>query len=223
MERDELIRLYPRLYHMAAPGAWDGITKHGLLSTAALLDLFEVPEPRRTEMITRRRPTAMKIEHPTHGTAVVRDNIPLSEAKLAAALTDMTVEQWLHALNRRVFFFLQRQRLDRLLAARAYRARSHLVITVDTALLLDHIAAEKVTLSRINTGSTAYAAAPRGSATFRSIADYPHPHRRRALASASDIAELCVDHSVPDVTMVALQAELHTPDGKAPVWVRSGG
>jgi hypothetical protein len=39
----------------------------------------------------RRRAVSVTISHPEHGTAVVRDNIPLSESKLAAALTDMTV------------------------------------------------------------------------------------------------------------------------------------
>lgn len=56
----------------------------------------------------------------------------LSESKLAAALTDMTVEQWLRLLNSKVFFWLQRERVNRLLGARAYRDSSHLVITFDT-------------------------------------------------------------------------------------------
>src|SRR4051794_20339202 len=113
---------------MAAPDAWPQILRHGLLSTQSLLDLFEVRDPQRTEILARRCPASVTLTHPTHGNAVVRDNIPLSESKLAGALTDMTVEEWLRLLNGKVFFWLQRQRIDRLLGARAYRSGSHLVI-----------------------------------------------------------------------------------------------
>ncbi|HEV8528939.1 MAG TPA: hypothetical protein VGS60_15550, partial [Actinomycetes bacterium] len=129
-------------------------------------------------------------------------------------------EQWLRLLNSKVFFWLQRERVSRLLGAPAYRDSSHLIITVDTQLLLGHIGDDSVTLSRINTGSTAYRAAPRGRDTFKQIADYPHPPRRRALKSASDIAELSVAGTVADILSVAVYADLHTPDGTQLVWKR---
>ena len=44
---DLLIELYPRLYHMAHAGSWPMIQRHGLLSTTALLDLFEIGGERR--------------------------------------------------------------------------------------------------------------------------------------------------------------------------------
>jgi hypothetical protein len=218
MDLDELVRLYPEAFHMAAPDAWPMIVKHGLMSTEALLDLFEVPEPRRTQLLSRRRPTSVTLSHPVHGMAVVRDNIPLSESKLARALTDMTVEEWLRLLNSHVFFWLQRKRVDGLLGARAYRNGSHLVITVDTADLIEQVGEKAVTLSRINSGSTAYRAMPRGSDTFRTIHTYEHPARRRALASASDVAELCVERAVPDIAAVTLRVDLHTPSGTKEIW-----
>jgi uncharacterized protein DUF7002 len=42
MDVAELVETCPRLFHMAEPGSWAGIQRHGLLSTSALLDLFEV-------------------------------------------------------------------------------------------------------------------------------------------------------------------------------------
>ena len=33
---------WPRLYHMAEAGSWPSIKERGLLSTTALLDLFEL-------------------------------------------------------------------------------------------------------------------------------------------------------------------------------------
>ena len=44
--------LYPPLYHMAAEGSWPSIQRHGLLSTSALLDLYEVCGP--SELLSKR-------------------------------------------------------------------------------------------------------------------------------------------------------------------------
>ena len=224
MRTADLVRLYPRLFHMAAPSSWEAIDQHGLLSTEALLDLFEVPEPRRTELIEKRRSKTEVLEHPVHGTAEVRDQIPLSEAKLKQALGGtMSVEQWLRLLNARVFFWLQPERLQRMLTARAYRNRGHLVLTVNTDALLSHVGLEVVSLSRINSGSTAYKAAPRGPDTFVPIGEYLHPSRRRATRSASDVAELCVQGCVPEIRNVLIEAELIAPHGERTViWSADG-
>src|SRR5262245_7523373 len=98
---DEFVEAFPTGYHMAEPGSWDGIRKHGLLSTSSLLDMFEVPEPQRNELEARRRPQSVQIHHPRFGTAVLRDQKPLSESKLAKCLTGgVTAEQWIRLLNR---------------------------------------------------------------------------------------------------------------------------
>jgi len=47
MDVSELIERYPRLYHATHMDAWPGIAAHGLLSTSALLDLFEIHGSRR--------------------------------------------------------------------------------------------------------------------------------------------------------------------------------
>lgn len=221
MDRPELTRLYPKLFHMADPEAWPGIARHGLLSTQALLDLYEVPEPQRRRLLGQHRPRSVPLSHPLHGAAVVRDQKPLHPGKLAACLTDgTTVEQWLQALNSNVFFWLQSERLERLLAARAYRNHDHLVVTVDTDRLLAAVPRDAVTLSRINSGATVFRAVPRGAATFQPIEQFPHPPRRRALASASDVAELCVAWGVPDIEAVADLAEIRGPSGPKVVWTR---
>ncbi len=221
MHQDELIRLYPKLHHMAAPDAWPSIVEYGLLSTRALLDLFEVHDPLREQLLSEHRPRSVTITHPTLGTAVVRDQKPLSPTKLAGCLDDdLTVSQWLQTLNSQVFFWLQPERLERLLSARAYRSSDHLVITIDTARLLAQTPDTAITISRINSGSTVYQPVRRGQGTFLSIADYPHPSRRRALASASDVAELCVTPAVHDILNIADQAELRGVSGRHVLWTR---
>jgi hypothetical protein len=137
MDPSEISKHYPLLYHIAEAGSWDSISRHGLLSTRSLIDLFEIDGDARDQILRRRRPASVQLHHAVHGTAVVRDQIPLSESRLAACLTDMTLEEWLDALNSRVFFWLNDDHLETLLGARAYRDDEHDVITVDTAQLLE--------------------------------------------------------------------------------------
>ncbi len=101
---EELAETYPRLYHMADAQSWGSIQKHGLLSTSALLDLFEVKGHERKDIEIRRRPESVPIVHEKHGRAVVRDNKPIIESKLRTALKDCTLEQWYRLLNKFVFF-----------------------------------------------------------------------------------------------------------------------
>jgi hypothetical protein len=202
----DLVRLYPRLYHMAEDGSWPSIQRQGLLSTKALVELFEIEEPLRSQLLQCRRPKSMTITHPAHGTAVIRDQKPLNEKRLAGCLTDMTVPQWLDLLNSRVFFWLQKERLNRLLGAKAYRNSTHTVLVVDTArLLAAH--RDKVTLSRLNSGTTAPFAWPRGSDTFSTVVAYQHPHRQRPRKAASDIAELAVDGGIQAITDLVIRVE----------------
>jgi hypothetical protein len=53
---EELAEQHPRLYHVTDPGNWEGIQKHGLLSTSSLLSLFEIPAARRVVIERQRRP-----------------------------------------------------------------------------------------------------------------------------------------------------------------------
>lgn len=213
MEKQDLIRQFPRLFHMADPRSWDGIVEHGLLSTTALLDLYEVDPSERESIETRRRPEIVVLEHDDHGTAYIRDNKPLSEKKLAAVLEGNTsVAEFLKLLNRKVFFWLTPGRLDDLLAARAYRDREHLILTLETERLLD-VYGDSVTLSPINSGSTVYKPSPRGMDTFKPIADYDYESRRKSRSAKQAIAELAVDYGVPDVLDFTLRTYIRRPDG----------
>jgi hypothetical protein len=187
----ELIARYPLAYHMAEVGSWQSIREYGLLSTSALLDLFEVDGEDRQAIESARRPQSVLIEHPDHGAAVIRDQKPLNQTILERCLIGMTVAEWCETLNRRVFFWLDPERLERLLTARAYRTRPHDVLTLDTAsLVAAHYPA--ITLARLNTGTTLYVAPERGPDTFVSIADY-------SIRERGEVVELAVDYAVADV------------------------
>jgi hypothetical protein len=124
----------------------------------------------------------------------------------------MTLEQWLEVLNSRVFFWLNRDHLETLMGARAYRDRAHDVIEIDTALLLQRHG-EIITLSPINSGNTMYNPRPRGTQTFLPIADYPFEERRRARGLDNAIVELAVDHGVPDIVDIAVRVERRRSGG----------
>jgi hypothetical protein len=196
LELEWLISRYPTLYHMAEDESWESIRMYGLLSTSALLDRFEIEDEQRLTIESARRPEIVRIEHPEHGVALVRDNKPMQEKALQRCLVDMTPREWYEHLNRRVFFWVERKRLLKLLGAKAYRDRPHLVLEVETAGLLERHA-ERVSLSPINSGATfALGPAPRGSGTFRRIADHPN---------GKPIVELSVDYAVPDIAEFTLR------------------
>jgi hypothetical protein len=185
---------------MAEAGSWPTIVRLGLLSTSALLDLFEITGATREAAESERRDTSTVLRHPVHGSAVLRDHGPMHDEKLRRCLRDgLTPRDWYRTLNRRVFFWVSEQRLMDLLEAKAYRGRRHTILTVPTARLLERFA-DRVTLSSINSGATLFNPAPRGIDTFRSIADYPAKERGPMKGGpAKPVVELTVDYSVPEV------------------------
>jgi hypothetical protein len=126
----------------------------------------------------------------------------------------MTPREWYEHLNRRVFFWVEWKRLLKLLGARAYRDRPHLVLEVDAAGLLDRHA-DRVSLSPINSGATfALGPAPRGPDTFRRIADHPN---------GKPIVELSVDYAVPDIAEFTLRVRRwRGTEELAEVWSHPG-
>jgi hypothetical protein len=205
MITEEIVQHYPRLYHMAQRGSWESIRRHGLLSTHALINLYEVEDPLRVAILTERRPASVELKRNGLETAVVRDQIPLRVKSLESCLTDMSLGQWLNALNSRVFFWLDYEHLETLLSAKAYRDDAHDVLTIDTASLVER-EADKIRLSPINSGSTIYKPQPRGSQTFLPIAEYPFIERRKK-RGRNAIVELAVEGGVQDIEEVALRVE----------------
>ncbi len=211
MDVAELVETYPRLYHMAESGSWAGIQRHGLLSTSALLDRFEVNGNRRAQLELSRRPESVTITHPTHGAAVIRDQIPLREGPLEQCLVGMTPTEWYRELNGRVFFWLDEDRVRGLLRGQAYRNHAHDVLTVNTASLV-RVHEDGISLAPINTGSTIYNPRPRGVGTFLPIAKYPFDEWRRRRSRRTAVVELAVDDRVPDIVDHTLIVESRRGD-----------
>jgi len=198
---------YPRLYHMAEPGIWPSIRRHGLLSTSALLSLYQIRGEQRREIESCHRPQSIEIRHEKYGTAVIRDQKPMGDTALQKCLVSMTPAEWYETLNHKVFFWVTAARVNGLLVAKAYRGREHTVLTVDTAMLLERHA-RRLTLSPINSGSTLYKAQPRGRDTFRRLGEYPFSDRRKLRGLANAVAELAVENQVEDISNIVTRVEL---------------
>lgn len=182
---------------MAAFGSWPSIQRHGLLSTSALLDLFEVEADRRDAIESRKRPESVVITHPQHGTATIRDQKPLHDSMLRHCLRGhVSPEDWHRLLNSRVFFWVDEQRLNDLRGARAYRRQRQTVIFADTRKLVERYAA-RIRLTHINTGATRSVRHFRDLSTFKTIEEFD---RRK-------VVELTIDWSVPDVAEFVLRVE----------------
>jgi uncharacterized protein DUF7002 len=192
------VRRYPYVYHMAELRSWPSIQKHGLLSTSALLDLFEKQGPERVRLESQWRAQSVTISHPSYGQAVIRDQKPMPEPELRRLLIEMTAREWYELINGKTFFWADWQRLSWMLGA--YRNTVHCVLTVDTRLLVDSYL-ERLWLTDQNSGSV-YSGKLRGRGTFRRVSDFDFRW----------VAELAVDYAVPDVADLTVKVEERNAD-----------
>lgn len=198
-ELDELISDCPTLFHMAERGSWESIRERGLLSTAALLELYGVSGAKREAIESMRRPNSVTLEANELPTAVIRDQIPMTDERLIRCLPPhITPTDWYRLLNCKVFFWLTRERLHRLTGGRTYRNTSHDVLEIDTRSLID-AHRDRIWLCPMNSGNTFPIPHPRDETTFLRIADYPYHLWRQKRKRGERVVELAVDHSVPDL------------------------
>ena len=123
----------------------------------------------------------------------------MDDPSLRRCLQDgLTPEDWYRLLNGKVFFWLTRSRLDRLLNARPYRAETHIVLELDAAALVRAYAPD-ITLCAINSGATKPFPVARGRDTFLPIARYPYAAWRSRRARGERVVELAVTGGVPDI------------------------
>ena len=207
VDTEDFISKYPTLWHLADAAAWPSIQRNGLLSTSEIVNRWGVPQSEVHDLLARRRPEPVVLDHPDHGKAVLRDQHPLSEERLAPALTDgMTVEGWLRMLNGFVFLFPSEAGLRTLYAA--YARGPAVVLKVRTRTLVKQHGA-RVRLAGINTGNTMRRPAPRGTDTFLPIRRYDHSKRK--------VQEVVVMEAVTDLADHLMSVQRWLPDGSVEV------
>jgi hypothetical protein len=100
---NELIERYPRLFHLAEADSAQAISKHGLLPAQQIVSTSALGPAEQAAILSRPRPRMLSIEHPQLGRVAFRDQTPLRAHILDQVLTDTTAQQWLSALNERIF------------------------------------------------------------------------------------------------------------------------
>ena len=201
---------------MAELGSWPNIQKYGLLSTTALLDMYNIQGEKRNKIESSRRPQSVVISNEQYGRVVIRDQIPLSENKLIDLLDGITPKQFYELLNQRTFFWVRKERLARLLHARAYRNKSHDVLIVDTEKLVKKYE-DKITLCKINSGVTPYKKGRRGRHSFERIKKYPFNEYKKTRGKDA-IVELAVDYGIPDIKKYVLQVDVWSKGKITNIW-----
>jgi Family of unknown function (DUF7002) len=197
VKAEDLVDRHPQLFHVASAASWPSIQKHGLLSTARLLDLYGVGTQERDHLLRQKREESTYLSRPGVGVAVIRDQKPLKFIRQKIH-PDSSLEAFLEALSSRVFFAPSEDRLKRLLQAREDRGSSQVVLTVDTRALVTRY--ERVVgLCRFNSGACRQVNHPvRGHESWESIWSYPYDEYRRRYKGEA-LVEVTVPGGVPDV------------------------
>jgi hypothetical protein len=189
---DEFCKLRPSVYHVTSVGAIEQIRRHGLLSTAAILELVGYQGDQFERLFSRRRTSSEEISDPVHGVFILRDQKPLPETQLRKCLpTGIEPRQWYEALNSRVFMWIKWKSVNGLRSAKQYRDQDQQVLTLDSKKLLAAYY-DKACVSFINTGYALRRPARRGSDTFLPVRDC-------SAQRLKDAVELTIEGRVADI------------------------
>jgi hypothetical protein len=194
MDPLELAQTYPRVYHVALARNQRLIARHGLRSTATLLNLAEPAQAsRRRSLESARRATLAELPLADGTKAYLRDHLPINDKQLRRLLEPgTTLEDWYCLLNSRLFFWLA---LDTAMEfAASYVDHDQVLFAFDTARLLA-APGLRVSLSEVNSGTTA-GKVPRGQSTFVPLAE---------AKAGKKFVELTVDGEIPDAMAACVE------------------
>jgi hypothetical protein len=155
------INFAPRhFYHLAEPTNLPSIRRYGLLSTERLLELANLPERQREAILSQHRPESVELANGV----IIRDQKPMPPHLIARALPkDVSPAAWYRFLNRFVFLWSNRARVERHL--RALAGKPQILLTFDASQLLEQLG-ERIYLSPINSGNARRRPVPRSTLIF---------------------------------------------------------
>ena len=212
MRPEQLMRAYPRVFHMAWDGSWPNIREYGLLSAEALTSLYGIDGGAAVRLLREHRPHWVRIAKEGLPEAVLRDQKPMSDGGLRRALgANVELSRWYQLLNSMVFFWPTTKRLVTMMSARAYRNMRHDVIVVDTARLIErHM--DSVRLCAMNSGATKPYPHSRSMESFMRIGDFPFDDRVAKYGVERAVGEVCVQEGVRDIEACTLEVRTVTLD-----------
>jgi hypothetical protein len=198
---NRFVERFPVLFHVTERSAVASIRRHGLLSAAAVCDLFEASPDRRPLLLEANRDRYEQIEHPGHGIAVLRRQL-MRDHVIATRLADgLSPPAWRSFINGLVFFAAEASRAIRL---RGYDfRRDQVILRWHTAALLD--AGIELRFCRYNNGMVDRTPLPRRR--LRSPQDYL-PISQFA---GGQIAEVAAASAIPPGIPFTLDGDCGSP------------
>jgi len=147
------------IFHLAEGENLNSILQHGLMSTAKLVATCGLLDQDRQNMLRGHRSSHLRIKG-----VLIRDQVPMPPGALAPALMDgMEPGDWYALINEHVFFWPDRDRLDRHL--KACGSRPQYLMVFDAAELFNHFG-DQAYVSPFNSGNARRKPAQRGRETF---------------------------------------------------------
>ena len=198
--------LPPRAFHIADAENWPSIRQSGLLSTGRLIARDRLQGDAALPFAGHRT-TGMRLP----SGVLIRDQSPMPPDALRRCLdVGLTPQDWYDLVNAKVYFWLDRERLERHLAACGARAQVLLAIDLQ-ALLARH--GRAAFLTPFNVGNARRRPASRGRRSFVPLAAWladrwgseaepGRPPRPRSHPPA----EIAVEDWVPDLADFVLEA-----------------
>jgi hypothetical protein len=193
---------------MADVANWPSIQRSGLLCASRLIAAAGLGEVERNRLERSQRLTQVELPNG----ARLRDQRPLPPDALGGCLSGLIPADWYAAVNARVFFWVDPERLNRQRAACA--PRPQVVLTVDAlALLADY--QDKAELTPINTGNARRKPARRGAASSVPVGRWLEDgwaSEAQALGSAPRArshrpVEFTVRDAVPDIARYIVRVD----------------
>jgi hypothetical protein len=165
--------------HVGPAGVWDQIAKHGFRSAEQLIIDADLPDAEREHLLSTPRREAVRLH--VHGEEVIlRDQGHLFARNDMKSILDsgLDVSDWIHLLNRRVYFFATEAPLQRLRDKYVESDGAQDVIWLSPLKILE-VEGIRLELSSHNTGAVARKSGPQKTAdTFLPL--YRFPDKRPA-------------------------------------------
>src|SRR3990172_4493027 len=106
---ESIVRLPSEIYHLAETENWSSIWRSGLLSASRLLETSGLPAHEQIRLSGTHRRGRMVLPN---GVAI-RDQKPMPPDALERCLIGLSAGEWYALVNSRVFFWFDRERLNR--------------------------------------------------------------------------------------------------------------
>jgi hypothetical protein len=142
---------FKHIYHLAHKSNLDSIKKYGLLSTAQLVETTGLSEKEKKQIVTQHRPKSVILPD----NLVIRDQSPMPPTVLSKTLpAGTTPSDWYQLMNSFVFFWPDRERVERHRNAHGYGGSDEekLSLLVFDAEKIARDYGDKLFLSPINSG-----------------------------------------------------------------------